>query len=282
MQAQSPASCNRNDVFFQVPQIPVPVSAGPVNLPIFYYDASALYAFFLVDQARVRPLLEGSILDPGMRLGGKAIVGLACYEYRDTSVGVYNEVGLALAVARQGESLQLGGWRDVLGSFTRPEERQSGLYVLDLPVTTPLANAAGREIWGFPKFVTPIRYAQQGRRFLCSVENPEGGHPLMSLSGTMGLSMPGLPFSLTLYSCLAGQWLRCTVNARGKSHLALPGDLRLKVGTGNHRMEQHLRQLGLEDARPLAVLWTDRFQSRLNGGVPVPGADVAQRAATPI
>src|SRR3990167_4160822 len=174
---------DRNAVFFQVPQTRVLVSAGDVQLPILYYDASALYAFFLVEQEKIRELLLDAELEPGMRVGSKAIVGLACYQYRDTSVGVYNEVGLAIAVSRQDDSLSLGGWRDVLASFTHPEERRSGLYVLDLPVTTALANAAGREIWGFPKFVTPIEFELRGNQFSCSVENPDSGTPLMTLAG---------------------------------------------------------------------------------------------------
>lgn len=270
---------DRNAVFFQVPQTRVRVSAGDVQLPILYYDASALYAFFLVEQEKIRELLLDAELEPGMRVGSKAVVGLACYQYRDTSVGVYNEVGLAVAVSRQGDPLSMGGWRDVLASFTHPEERRSGMYVLDLPVTTALANAAGREIWGFPKFVTPIEFELCDNRFSCSVKNPDTGTPLMTLAGRMGVAVPARPFSLALYSYCNQQLLRTTVNVRGKSQISLPGSVRLQVGDGDHVMVQHLNRLGLNNARPLALLWTDCFQSRLNAGVVVADAPATQRAA---
>lgn len=257
------------DPFFQVPRTAVRTSAGNVDLPIHYYDASALYAFFLVDQCRIEQVMLDADLDPAMRVGSKAIVGVACYQYRDTSVGVYNEVGLAVAVQRRGEALALGGWRDVLGSFTQPEQRHSGLYVLDLPVTTPIANAAGREIWGFPKFVTPIRYDKQGRSFTCQVDDEKTAQPLMMLQGQLGLALPALPFSLALYSHLNQTLLRTTVNARGKTWLSLPGTLRLRVGDQHHVMADRLRELALDGARPVAVMWTDEFQSRLNEGVVV-------------
>lgn len=137
-----------NTPFFQVPRTRVTTSEGDVDLPIFYYDATAVYAFFLVDAVNVDRLLAGTGLVAGMRVGKRSLVGVACYEYRDTTVGVYNEVGIAAAVARNGETLTLGGWPDLLRHFSRPEERQHGMYVIDLPVTTAQANAAGREIWG--------------------------------------------------------------------------------------------------------------------------------------
>lgn len=273
---------NRNAVFFQVPQTRVRVTAGEVQLPILYYDASALYAFFLVKQDKIRSVLLDTELDVGMRLGSKAIVGLACYQYRDTSVGVYNEVGLAVAVTRQGEQLKMGGWSDVLASFTHPEERRTGMFVLDLPVTTPLANAAGREIWGFPKFVTPISFELSDNRFACTVENPASGSSLVTLAGRMGISVSGLPFSLALYSYRDQQLHRTTVNVRGKTRLALPGGVRLQVGSGQHVMVEHLNRLGLHDAKPIALMWTDCFQSRLNAGVSVVEECASHRGATSI
>ena len=38
-----------------------------------------------------------------------------------------------------------------------------------------------------------------------------------------------------------------------------------------HPMAQHLRQLGLHNAKPLLVQFTDAFQSRLNAGEIMPG-----------
>lgn len=255
-----------NTPFFQVPRSRVPTSEGEVDLPILYYDATAVYAFFLVKAANVDRLLVGTGLVSALRIGQLSLVGVACYEYRNTTVGVYNEVGIAAAVARHGETLTLGGWPDMLRNLSRPEERQHGMYVLDLPVTTPQANAAGREIWGFPKFVTPIPFRLDGREFTCQVDDPSSNAHIMRLEGRMGPSIPATPFSLTLFSLHNGVMLRTIVNARGKSWLAAPGTVRLHVGDSPHPMAQRLRELGLHNARPVALLGTTQFQSRLNGG----------------
>ncbi|CBL44397.1 conserved hypothetical protein [gamma proteobacterium HdN1] len=258
-----------NTPFFQVPRTGVSTSEGDVDLPILYYDATAVYAFFLVNTANVDRLLAGTGLVSALRVGQRSLVAVACYEYRNTTVGVYNEVGIAAATARHGESLTLGGWPDMLRTISRPEVRQHGMYVLDLPVTTPKANAAGREIWGLPKFVTPIPFRLDGRDFTCQVDDPNGGSPIMCLDGQMGLSVPAMPFSLTLFSRHQGHMLRTIVNARGKSWLAAPGSVRLQVGDSSHPMAQRLRELGLDNAKPVALLGTTQFQSRLNGGCAV-------------
>lgn len=269
MNARTPISILlRNAPFFQVPRQRVQTSQGAVDLPILYYDTSTLNAFFLVDKARVEAVLKGTGLTPALTIGGKALVALACFEYRDTSVGVYNEVGLAAAVTRTGEALPLGGWRDLLTTLRQPEERRVAFHILDLPVTTAAANAAGREIWGYPKFVTEIPFTLNGRHFDCAVKTPEGG-TLMRLNGRMGPSFPTAPLSLTLLSLREGTMLRATVNVRGAAKMALPGSLKLSVPDHDQPMAQRLHALGLDGAEPFAVSWTHDFQSRLNEGVEV-------------
>ncbi len=258
-----------NDPFFQVPQTTRKTSAGDVQLPILYFDASALYGFFLVEKQKVDSLLAGTGLEADLVMGNYSIAGIACYEYRDTSVGVYNEVGLAVTASPVGQGKPVGSWWDFLSTLTNPEVRHTGMHVLHLPVTTEAANAAGREIWGFPKFVTPITYQESGKTMDCRVYDPDQGvgeQLIMALAGNLGPGLPARPLSLTLFTRLEQALLRSTVNARGKSRLTMPGSLRLTVGDSQHPMAQTLRELGLANARPLAVVYSDCFQSRLNAG----------------
>lgn len=261
-----------NDPFFQVPQTSQQTSEGQVQLPILYFDASALYGFFLVEKQRVNQILQGTGLVADMVLGKYSIAGVACYEYRDTSVGVYNEVGLAVTACPAGAERPLGSWWDFLTTLDTPEERHTGMHVLHLPVTTAAANAAGREIWGFPKFVTPIDYQETGREFNCTVHDPDQAgenHCIMQLKGKLGLGMPVKPLSLTLFTNLQQTLLRATVNARGSSRLLSPGGIKLTVGQSHHPMAHTIKELGLENSKPLAVVHTECFQSRLNGGCQV-------------
>jgi hypothetical protein len=269
-----------DDVFFQVPRSVVSTSEGAVALPIMYYDASALYAFYLVDRDAAAAVITNDRLVPALTVGSRALAAIACYQYRDTSVGLYNEVGLAVCVTADDAKLPAGGWLDMLGSASNPEGRTVGMHVLDLPVTTAAANAAGREIWGLPKFVTEISYEKRGRQFSCEVANPDGGQPVMTLDGKIGPSVPSRPLSLALYSELDGELLRCTVNARGRTRMAAAPGLRLRTQGIGHPMAVHLAELGLNGASPVGVMWTDHFQSRLNAGVAVPAVGRAAASST--
>ena len=257
---------NHSDPFFQVPQTTHTTTQGPVDLPIFYFDVSTLFAFFVANREAVEAKLSGTGLRPALTFGRRALVAIAHYEYRQTGVGSYNEVGLALPALPEGAPTPRNPIRSLYGSV---DERHLGFHVLDLPVTTPLANAGGRELWGYPKFVAPIPFRLDRKSFESSVVDPDGDGDIFTLSGRLLPSLPAPPLSLVLYSHHQGNLLRTTVNARGRMNLRSGRGLQLRVGESTHRMARNLRDLGLDGARPALVLDTHQFQSRLNAGVPI-------------
>ena len=254
---------NHSDPFFQVPQTTHTTTQGPIDLPILYFDVSTLLAFFVANRDAVEAKLDGTGLRPALTLGGRALVGIAHYEYRQTGVGSYNEVGLALPVLPEAAPAPRNLIQALYGSV---DERYLGFHVLDLPVTTPLANAGGRELWGYPKFVAPIPFHLDRKSFSSTVMDPDGHGDIFSLSGRLGASLPAPPMSLVLYSHHQGKLLRTTVNVRGRVNLRRGRGLQLRVGESTHRMARNLRDLGLDRARPAIVMDTHRFQSRLNAG----------------
>lgn len=256
------------DPFFAVPRTKVTTSVGDVELPILYYDNSHVIAAFAADADGVAAKLQGTGLVPALHVGRRPVVIGAFYEYRETSIGPYNEVGFGIAVYPEGHarSRPLIGWADLLRP---PDRRDQGAYITDLPVTTQEAYAAGSEIWGYPKFVAPIPFTLGGGRFSCSVEDPDDGSTIMEISGRALPVVPIPPSPLVLYSHHEGVMLRTHVDVRNGMRAHLPGGIRLKVGDSRHRMANNLRDLGLDGATPLAVASTNRFQSRLNAGLAV-------------
>lgn len=252
--------------FFDVPRTTEETTAGPVDLPILYYDTSYVFAFFLVDQKAAAAQLDDDALRPAMNFRGKTLIGLANYQYRNSTVGDYGEVGIALPVvprhARSGER-----WLQALHCVDNPD-RDLGYQVLHLPVTTEAANAAGREIWGLPKFVTPISVHHSGRMVDVSVADPDGNGTIMNLFGRAGLGVRSPQVPVMLYSRLDGQMLRTGVNGRGPSVLRSGGGVRLSVGESTHPMAETLRSLGMDGMAPFAIQLTHASQSRLNQGVP--------------
>ncbi|HET8870519.1 MAG TPA: acetoacetate decarboxylase family protein [Aquabacterium sp.] len=262
------------DPFFNVPRTVASTSQGPVQLPILYHRTRNLNAFFMVPRERVQAALDqagASDLQPGCVWGDQALVALACYEYLETSIGAYNEIGLAVPVVRAGVKPGLRHWRETLADVDDPR-RELGFFVLHLPVNTEAACAAGRDIWGLPKFVTPIDYGRTGADVHIVLHDPAGvassDPAILTLQGHLGLSLPAFSLSPVLYSQQQGRWLRTTVNVRGGGRVHRGQGLSLTVGPDRHPMAQTLHQLGLNGARPWLVMDTDRFQSRLNGGQP--------------
>lgn len=266
---------NHSDPFFQVPQTTYTTTQGPIDLPIFYFDVSTLLAFFVTNRDAAEAKLDGTGLRPALTFGGRALVAIAHYEYRQTGVGSYNEVGLALPVLPEDAPTPRNLIQALYGSV---DERHLGFHVLDLPVTTPLANAGGRELWGYPKFVTPIPFHLDRKSFSSAVTDPDGDGEIFSLSGRLLPSLPAPPMSLVLYSHHQGNLVRATVNARGRMNLRPGRSLQLRVGDSTHRMARNLRDLGLDGARPAIVLDTHRFQSRLNAGTPIGKATMVRDA----
>ena len=163
----------------------VTTTEGEVQLPICYYDCSHYMALFRVDAAKAAAQLQDVPLEPVL-VSRKAVAILSFFKYRDTTLGPYHEVGLALLVTPRGQTQTLGSFTDLLQQ-TRSESL--GSYVLDLPVTTPAAKAAGCEIWGYPKFVTQLPIELEADRFQARVLDPDG-RQIMELAGQRGHVLP--------------------------------------------------------------------------------------------
>lgn len=250
--------------FFDVPKHKRDTSQGSVELPIAYYDNSNLIAVFSADARALEDKLSGLGLSPVL-VRGKAQVALVFFEYAGSSIGAYNEVGLAALVSRSGTALPAVPMLDMLRD---PRKRSVGAYVMNLPVTTDAANAAGRELWGYPKFVTkiPIRWA--GRTFHGEVRDPQDDGLLLELSGRRSLGVPIPATGLLTFSRLDATDLDTLVDVRGRSVLAGGGSLRLRVGASSHAMAQNLRELGLDGQTPSLVVSTMHSASLLYAGVP--------------
>jgi len=269
----SAIAVTQTDPFFNVVTKTVSTSEGPVELPILYRNVRNLDAFFLVDRKRVQAALDeagASNLQPTCEWNGKALIALACFEYLDTTIGPYNEIGLAVAVVRKDVKPRLGHWLQTLGNVENPN-REMGFFVLHLPVTTTAACTAGREIWGFPKFVSSIDFARSGSSARIRLADPnhlnDASRVIMDLSGNLGVGIPGPSISLMVYTQRKGQLLRTAINVRGGARLHAGGGLKLQIGASAHPMARTMIDLGLHGTSPMIVTYTDTFQSRLNGGV---------------
>ena len=250
------------DSFFDYPQTVFNSSRGDVKLPIFYYDVSSVLAFYLTDYKKIQDLVEPLGFTAARFLNGKAMVGFAFYEYRKTDVGPYNEVGLAAAIYAPDRPRPLLSLPELKKNTGR---RKIGFYIHHLPVTTAIANAAGREIYGFPKFVTDLPFELTDSHFKGVVKD-EQGKEIITLEGKVkkGIGMAG--FDLLLYSFMENKLMRTVVDVKARFNTLFKPDWKLSLGDSNHAMRQTVEAMGIIEKKPLIVQTTQHFRSRLHGG----------------
>lgn len=248
------------DLLTNVVQKPRATSKGPCDLPIVYRDGSWCGGFFRVDLERAASVLEGTDLEP-MPILGKALCTIQAWQYRDSSVGRYNEVGVGMQTRRRGSSPSLMKY-----AVNQREQPEQGIWVLTLPVTTETAYAAGVEIWGYPKYVAPIDAAfdDRGARVRLadevSIELPRGRGP----------ETPSVP--LVTFTANDGRLVRTVIetDARMRWSTGRRGHIRL---LGDGPTSKVLRALGLgEEPRPFAAFQCDRFRAVLPAGEDVGSA----------
>lgn len=253
----------QKDPFFQYPLTQFESSEGVVDLPILYFKNANVMAMFEVDLSTANRLVNDQGLAAVPFSKDKALAVLAFYEYRETAISDYNEVGVAIACVPNGIEMPK---LPLLALYKSVDKQQVGFNVIDLPVTTAAACAAGKEIWGYPKFVSSIDFSLSSERFHGAVIDPTTGDPMVELTGDFGIGVPAPQLDLILYSRKNGELLRTIVNTRGGGKACLPGSLRLNVSSSEHPMAQRLVQLGLRDSTPKAVFYSRGLQLRLNAG----------------
>ena len=236
-------------------------SIGSVELPIRYTDGSALACIYRVDLVDARAVMASECFEP-LPVGGKAMAQLMALEYRETSVGPYNELGVLVLARRTGSS------PSVVRSLVKPAGvEDAGWYVVNLPVTTGFTCASGRELWGFPKYVTRIdtEFTRDGAEIIL------GEELVIEHRARFGVKMPAPPY--VFFSELGGRLLRTVVPMDHKVRLGGARSVRIHV-TADGPTAATVRRLGLERRRPMMAVRTDHLKFTLPLGEAVGSAPV--------
>jgi hypothetical protein len=250
----------------------VATSAGPCELPILYTDASMLTLFYRVDPVVAAGLSADAPFEPWTILGN-AVAVVCAFEYRATTIGPYGELGIGILVRRRGSKPSL-----VRGLVDLRKEKDAGLLVVDLPVTTESACAAGRELWGYPKYVTTMEtdFGQERIRFGL------GKELVLTMGKSRGPTTPGIPY-VTYSVDPEGRVLRTIVDVDHRVRWGGARSVRIDV-TGDGPSARTVKALALDTRAPVLAFRTDAMRSILPlgeemGTVPVKRkADGAARA----
>ena len=214
------------------------VAGRRVALPVHVRAATQASATWSVDAAAAQAIIEPSGLTVARGRRGRATCSVAVVDYLDNDLGTYHEVAVAFAVMPHDA-----------GPAWRSDPRRPTTLIHRLPVDGDFTCAAGREIWGFPKWVTQIDLRRHGRSTECVLR--DDGEVVLALQvAPGGLPLPASPLEMTAYSHLDGVLRRTPWSTTSRGAHLRPGGAVLELG-GPHPMADELRTLGVHRRSPL-------------------------------
>jgi hypothetical protein len=215
-----------------------------VVLPVQVREATSVYASFLVPAAAVKRLLPAG-LTPLQTIPGRATCTIVGVDYQEGDLGKYHEVGVCFLLRPP------NGSRIDLVTMIR---NQAPAYIHRLPVTTSFSCEAGRHIWGFPKDVMDIEFAdtdatrtvtlRDDSRLVLQLSAPRRGSKKFDSVDIEAMGSWGGPVQVTPAQ-MAGEGVKAGFRA---------GQLVL----GDHPIADELRSLGLPKT-PLLAGSIERF-----------------------
>ncbi len=225
-----------------------------VVLPIDYIESSMMTVAYAASTSRLQQLTP-----EGLRvievLPGRAPVAIICFDYTQTSIGPYGEVGIGWPVV---DSTR---WQPpLLPLLMEKHWPKMGWWIHHLPVTTEVAMNAGRSIWGYPKFVADIDFAWDGPRRSCTLA-ADGGE-IFKL--TIDTRLPARPMKMPLktYSVLGNELLTTTIDVEAVG-IRRQGLVDAELKLGSHPVGRELAELDLKLARPVEVRWFPSWRAIL-------------------
>ena len=220
------------------------VMGRTVTLPVEVRRAGQWSVQYLVPTAAAQRIVAPTGLEVTGPVPGRALVALAVCRYDDTDLDPYHEVAVSFVVRPHDTPPNASAGQRTKEFFSGA----IGAYIHRLPVDRAFSCAAGRDVWGFPKWVTTI-----------DIDEPASGATRSGTGATTRLVDDGVHvLSLTVaaggrlrlpsnappsYSFRHGVLRRTTWTMSAEGVTGRPGGATLVLG--DHPMADELRSLGL-------------------------------------
>jgi hypothetical protein len=163
--------------FTGIRQQPVDIRGVPGKSPMFFRDFSLMGGVFLADLAAVRAALPRGYRP--LRLPfGRGLVAVHCMEYKDSDIGPYNEVSLAVAL-KTGRLPFTSPLQAARAALTASYHA----YVSALPVTTATALHGGVDFFNYPKYLADVSFRETASHRVCTLRDKESGDLICEFEG---------------------------------------------------------------------------------------------------
>jgi hypothetical protein len=206
--------------------------------------------FYSADARRVKEALPSDKLHPVRLPNGRALVGVVAFNYVETTIGPYGEVGV-VALAVHGSRAPL----PVIPALREAGHPGFGMVVLHLPVTTMVARDGGRGQWGYTKFIADMDFTLTPEMMRC--EMGEGGKRILDLRVECGGTVRQDAKPIVTYSVLDGSLIKTTIPQRGTYRMKIrPKSSSLELG--DHEVAESIRRLELSPRPVMTRYYVER------------------------
>lgn len=250
----------RGSPFFEgVRQVDAEIAGQPAKLPVFYYDAAGIMALFPARYAELRRLLPDRRLVPARLAPGLGVLAVSCLEYRDTDIGPYNELAVAIPLNEPFFRPNLPG----RALFEAGRHGRVHSFIVHLPVTTEVALRGGIDAFNFPKFLGSIEFDDVEGERCCRLA--EGKEPILTFTGPRlpATRRERLQYFNHLWMDGQPQQAEFTVNRLQVAKSLRPGAATLELGQ-RHPVARELARL-LVSKRSLQYEYAPQFEGILYG-----------------
>jgi hypothetical protein len=215
-----------------------------VALPVEVRRAAQWGVQYLVPAAAAQRIVSPTGLEVTGPVPGRALMALAVCRYDDTDLDSYHEVALSFVVRPHDAPAPVSA----SGRAREFASGAIGVYIHRLPVDQEFTCVAGRDIWGFPKWVTSIDIDEPSTTSPrtgsgTSVRLVDDGIHILSLTIAAGGRLHLPPRAPPTYSFVDGVLRRTSWTTSSAGTTGRFGGATLTLG--DHPMADELRSLGL-------------------------------------
>lgn len=229
----------RDAPFFKdTPRKTLDMAGQQIEFPILYYDLRCMTNIFTAKTSRLKKLLPHPNFRPIEIWPGTGMLGITAFEYRDTSIGSYNEIAIAIPVKFPPGFVFPG-----LAAISMMRKNVFPVYIHHLPVTTEIALKAGVHFWNYPKFLAEITFQDQGENLEVTLK--ENDRLILRMFARKLATKRSVPLQFHTYSIRENVVMHALVDGWAPRLGAVMMGKVARLELGEHRISKELADLNL-------------------------------------
>jgi Acetoacetate decarboxylase (ADC) len=220
----------------------VDIAGTSIELPVLYFRDDLFMLFFTAAHRKVKELMPSERLHPIALKRDRALVAIAAFNYIDTTIGSYGEIGVVAPVVYGKKAPPI-----VVPALLESGFPGFGMVILHLPVTNQLARDGGRGLWGYPKFVADMHFTITPEYMECRLSEKQD-HILTIRAARRGMFRSDRKPIVT-FSVKDNNLIKTAIPQKGSYRFSInPKGSGLELG--NHAVSKSIGNLSLS-RRPL-------------------------------